>query len=58
MTFQPVTRRRDGDRRRTEAGRRVIEGGIDVGFQTPSSAYGTDFAFGIEGIERIELKRE
>jgi short subunit dehydrogenase-like uncharacterized protein len=34
---------------------RVLAGGVPVGFQTPSGAFGPDFVLGIEGVARQDL---
>lgn len=36
----------------TETARRVLEGEVNAGFQTPSSAFGPDFALEFDGVER------
>lgn len=38
-----------------EAARRVVEGEVDAGFQTPASAFGPDFPLEFEGIEREDV---
>jgi len=35
--------------------KRILDGDLRAGFQTPSLAYGTDFILGFEGVERIDL---
>lgn len=34
--------------------RRVLSGDAPIGYQTPSSAYGPDFVFDIDGVERLD----
>jgi len=36
--------------------RRVLEGDIEAGFQTPGRVYGGDFVVGLPGVERIALE--
>ncbi len=40
------------------ATRRVLDGGIAPGFQTPSRAFGTDFALASEGTSREDVREE
>ena len=35
------------------AAERVMDGTAPVGYQTPSTAFGSDFAFEVEGVERL-----
>lgn len=37
-----------------EAARRLLEGEVSSGFQTPATAFGADFATEFDGIERVE----
>jgi short subunit dehydrogenase-like uncharacterized protein len=38
-----------------EAARRVVEGEVGAGFQTPASAFGPDFPLAFEGVEREDV---
>ena len=40
-----------------ETARRVLDGEVDEGFQTPASAFGPDFVLDFEGIEREDVER-
>ena len=40
-----------------DAARRVAEGGVEPGFQTPSLAFGADYILGFEGVTREDLNR-
>lgn len=39
-----------------ESARRVLEGELDPGFQTPGAAFGPDFVLSIDGVEREDVE--